>query len=363
MPVHRDTVYVIAVVDRDGNAVSLINSLFFAFGSGIYAEGSACSCRTVAPVFVLRRGIPTPSTRPSARSTRSFPALVCKERPTGCAVRRHGRPVPGNGPRPHPVPADRPRARHPGRRRTSPAVSSPAARSASSQPFPTPRPGGLARRGHRTCWADEPLGGCQAIWIDHESGVLWGASDHRKDGIALGLTFHDGDGSAPETTPTVSVQHLALRCRRAPTGLCTGRPELRAAGTARSCALSANRAPASRMCAQRPWSAATCRQAWSGAPFCSKGGSTCQRGRGSCARTARSPHRHDLPGAHDGSKPGRSQLATRSRKSLRLTISSRPPDAALVCSSWRARLALPDPERVDQGPILISYPAGSVSAP
>ena len=34
--------------------------------------------------------------------------------------------------------------------------------------------------------ADEPLGGCQAIWIDHERGVLWGASDHRKDGIALG---------------------------------------------------------------------------------------------------------------------------------------------------------------------------------
>ena len=44
----------------------------------------------------------------------------------------------------------------------------------------------LERRGHVTEWADEPLGGCQAIVIDHERGVLLGASDHRKDGVALG---------------------------------------------------------------------------------------------------------------------------------------------------------------------------------
>ena len=44
----------------------------------------------------------------------------------------------------------------------------------------------LEARGHRTCWADEPLGGCQAIWIDHERGILIGGSDHRKDGMALG---------------------------------------------------------------------------------------------------------------------------------------------------------------------------------
>jgi gamma-glutamyltranspeptidase/glutathione hydrolase len=45
----------------------------------------------------------------------------------------------------------------------------------------------LEKRGHATRWADEPLGGCQAIWIDRARNVLWGASDHRKDGIALGL--------------------------------------------------------------------------------------------------------------------------------------------------------------------------------
>jgi gamma-glutamyltranspeptidase / glutathione hydrolase len=45
----------------------------------------------------------------------------------------------------------------------------------------------LARRGHAVNWSDFPIGGAQAIWIDHQRGIMFGASDHRKDGMALVL--------------------------------------------------------------------------------------------------------------------------------------------------------------------------------
>jgi gamma-glutamyltranspeptidase / glutathione hydrolase len=44
----------------------------------------------------------------------------------------------------------------------------------------------LAAMGHKVEVPEEPLGGAQAIRIDHERGVLQGASDPRKDGAALG---------------------------------------------------------------------------------------------------------------------------------------------------------------------------------
>ena len=44
----------------------------------------------------------------------------------------------------------------------------------------------LIARGHDARFSEEPIGGCQAIRIDHARGMLFGASDHRKDGLALG---------------------------------------------------------------------------------------------------------------------------------------------------------------------------------
>ena len=44
----------------------------------------------------------------------------------------------------------------------------------------------LERRGHAVEMQTTPIGGCQAILIDETRGALTGASDHRKDGLALG---------------------------------------------------------------------------------------------------------------------------------------------------------------------------------
>jgi gamma-glutamyltranspeptidase / glutathione hydrolase len=42
----------------------------------------------------------------------------------------------------------------------------------------------LAARGHDIRWTDGAIGGCQAVKIDCERGVLLGASGHRKDRLA-----------------------------------------------------------------------------------------------------------------------------------------------------------------------------------
>ena len=44
----------------------------------------------------------------------------------------------------------------------------------------------LRARGHNVTRTPSPHGGCQAIYIDDENGVLVGGSDPRKDGMALG---------------------------------------------------------------------------------------------------------------------------------------------------------------------------------
>ncbi len=191
-----DTVY-LTVVDKDRNAVSLIQSNYAGFGSGSVPDGLGFCIQDRGCLFSLEEGhanVIEPGKRPFHTI---IPAMVTRE----------GRPVFTFGvmggsmqPQGHvqvllniidfgmgiQEAGDAPRFRHSG----------------SSQPN-----GGIMRNGgivyleggissqviqelldwgHRIGKTRGGFGGYQGIWIDHRRGILIGASESRKDGCAIG---------------------------------------------------------------------------------------------------------------------------------------------------------------------------------
>ncbi|OJY40084.1 MAG: gamma-glutamyltransferase [Rhizobiales bacterium 65-9] len=183
-PTHRDTVY-LTVVDRDRNVVSLINSLFHAFGTGIYAPAAGVLLQNRGSGFRLVAGhanaiaprkrpmhtiIPGMVTR-NGRTVMSFGVMGGQFQSVGHAQILSNIVDRGDNPQ---SASDRPRSFFvDGGLSLEPAAASVVASD-------------LEKRGHRIVVADEPLGGYQGIWIDEATGALYGGSDHRKDGLALG---------------------------------------------------------------------------------------------------------------------------------------------------------------------------------
>ncbi|MGH7191759.1 MAG: gamma-glutamyltransferase, partial [Acetobacteraceae bacterium] len=183
-PAHADTAY-LAVVDRDGNAASFINSLFQSFGSGILAENSGVMLQNRGFGFNLVRGHPNAIAGGKRPMHTIIPGMLTKE---GQAVMPFG--VMGG----HFQPVgqtlfltnfleygldiqealDRPR------------VFPNAGKLEIERGLPLTTLAGLEGRGWPLTVVDRPHGGGQAIWIDREKGVLAGGSDPRKDGLALG---------------------------------------------------------------------------------------------------------------------------------------------------------------------------------
>jgi gamma-glutamyltranspeptidase/glutathione hydrolase len=179
-----DTIY-LTVVDRDRTAVSLINSLYSGFGTGICTQKTGIMLHNRGSGFVVEPGHPNtiaPDKRPmhtiipalamrDKRCAMSFGVMGADYQPMGHThvitnMVDYGMDVQAA--------IDDPRVFYLGETTEVERGVSEAAIA------------GLKARGHTVAVRPLPHGGGQGIVIDWERGVLIGGSDPRKDGCALG---------------------------------------------------------------------------------------------------------------------------------------------------------------------------------
>ena len=185
IPVHQDTVYV-TVVDRDRNAVSLINSTFHSFGSGLVSPKTGVSLQNRGSGFVVDADHPN-GIAPRKRPMHTIiPGMLVQDgkaaMPFG-VMGGHYQPI-GHS---HLLTNMIDYGMDPQEAIDCPRVFHNQGVLGIEQGIDDETAEGLAARGHQVARAPVPFGGGQAIWIDWERGVLCGGSEPRKDGIAIGF--------------------------------------------------------------------------------------------------------------------------------------------------------------------------------
>ncbi len=184
--VHRDTIY-ITVVDRDRMAVSLIYSIFHSFGAGLASPRFGILLHNRGAGFTLEDGHPNEAGGGKRPLHTILPGMVRRNGEVTMPFGVMGGPYQCTG-----------HARLITNLATygmdlQEALDAPRAFADNAtgellveRGYAPEVRAELAARGHEVVESPSAIGGAQAIGIDHAAGLLTGASDPRKDGIALG---------------------------------------------------------------------------------------------------------------------------------------------------------------------------------
>ncbi len=185
MPHHKDTVY-LSVVDKDRNACSFINSVFYSWGSGLVAGNTGINLQNRGSGFVLDDGHFN-QLEPCKRPMHTIiPAMVYQDDKPVLSFGVMGGQYQAMG-QAYVLSnwidygMDVQEALDTARFFLYDGQLSLEA------PIPLEVQQKLALLGHRIVSGEDTHGGAQAIFIDWENGVLQGASDPRKDGMAAGF--------------------------------------------------------------------------------------------------------------------------------------------------------------------------------
>ena len=190
-PEHRDTVY-LTVVDGHGNAVSFINSLYQGFGSGLVVPGTGICLQNRGACFTLEPGHPNALAGGKRPYHTIIPAMALRQGQLWLSFGVMGGFMQPQGHlqvltnlmdyRLDPQKAlDAPRFRVDERGGLGVAIET-------GVPLRTRR--ALSAMGHDLqpeATFTHTFGSGDIIARDPETGVLWGASDPRKDGCAMGF--------------------------------------------------------------------------------------------------------------------------------------------------------------------------------